>query len=223
VKGSPIWSPDDLWIAYSSPGDQTVRRKRSNGAGEEEVLLRGTAPLRPSDWFGRSILLNDEGAGRGGIDVLSLEGNRERRPYLNNPAHTETRGVFSPNGRWVAYESNETGRFEIYVRPFPDPTGGQSKISSDGGSFARWSPDRKELYYLSPAGILMTASVNIAGDVFTFGQAHELFRTRIPATEMSDLNHPYDVSADGRFLMRVPGEEELGPITILLNWRPDKK
>jgi hypothetical protein len=131
--------------------------------------------------------------------------------------------VFSPNGRWVAYESNESGRFEVYVRPFPDPSGGQSKVSTDGGSFARWSPDGRELYYLAPAGALMTVPVNIAADVFTHGAARELFRTRIAATEMADVVHPYDVSADGRFLMRVPPEEEGSPITVLLNWRPEKK
>jgi Tol biopolymer transport system component len=157
------------------------------------------------------------------ITVVSLDGKRESRPYLANPAYTETRGVFSPNGRWVAYESNESGRFEIYVRPFPDPSGGQSKVSTDGGSFARWSADGRELYYLSPAGALLAVSVNIAADVFTHGAARELFRTRIAATEMADLIHPYDVSSDGRFLMRVPGEEEVSPITVLLNWSPEKK
>ena len=131
--------------------------------------------------------------------------------------------MFSPNGRWVAYESNESGRFEVYVRTFPDPSGGQSKVSTAGGKFARWSPDGRELYYLEPAGALMTVPVNIAADVFTHGAARELFRTRIAATEMADVVHPYDVSADGRFLMRVPGEEEVSPITVLLNWSPEKK
>ena len=68
----------------------------------------------------------------------------------------------------------------------------------------------------------MAVSVNTAGDVFSHGQAHELFRTRIPATEMNDVIHPYDVSKDGRFLMRVPAEDEIPPITILLNWNPEK-
>ena len=68
----------------------------------------------------------------------------------------------------------------------------------------------------------MAVPVNIAADVFTHGAAHELFRTRIAATEMADVVHPYDVSADGRFLMRVPGEEEVSPITVLLNWNPEK-
>jgi serine/threonine protein kinase/Tol biopolymer transport system component len=223
-KAAPLWSPDGQWIAFFVFADGSIRRKRSNGAGDEETLFPRSSPGL-SDWSpdGRTILVSDGGSPNANIDVLPLEGKRESRPYLANPAYMETRGVFSPNGRWVAYESNESGRFEIYVRPFPDPSGGQSKVSTDGGKFARWSADGRELYYLAPAGTLMAVPVTIAADVFTHGAAKELFRTRIAATEMADVVHPYDVSADGRFLMRVPGDEEDGPITVLLNWSPEKK
>jgi dipeptidyl aminopeptidase/acylaminoacyl peptidase len=163
-KLTPIWSPDEQWIAFSGFRDGDVRRKRSNGTGEEETLFSLATRRALSDWSpdGGSIL-----AGRAGdIEVLSLEGKSESRPYLADPAYLETQGVFSPNGRWVAYQSNESGRFEIYVRPFTDPAGGQSKVSTDGGSFALWSPDGSELYYLSPAGALMAVPVNIAAEVF---------------------------------------------------------
>jgi hypothetical protein len=219
-KYPAIWSPDSLWLAFASFADGSLRRKRSNGAGDEEVLLpEGFRQV--TDWSpdGKFLLLNAPG----NIEVVPLEGPREPQPYLANPDYQETQGVFSPNGNWVAYESNESGRYEIYVRPFPDPAGGQSKVSSDGGSFARWSPDGRELYYLSSAGVLMAVPVNIGGDVFTFGPAQELFRTRIPATEMNDVVSPYDVSADGRFLMRVAGEAEIRPITVLLNWSPERE
>jgi Tol biopolymer transport system component/tRNA A-37 threonylcarbamoyl transferase component Bud32 len=222
-KGTPLWSPDGQWIAFFAFADGSLRRKRSNGTGNEETLFAGVSGT-PTDWSpdGTSILFNS-GAQSADLNVLALGGKREVRPYLTNPDHVETRGVFSPNSRWVAYDSNESGRFEVYVRPFPDPSAGQSRVSVDGGRFARWSRDGRELYYLSPAGTLMVLSVNIAADVFTHGTARELFRTRIAATEMDDLHHPYDVSADGRFLMRVPPQEEVSPITVLLNWDPEKK
>jgi serine/threonine protein kinase/Tol biopolymer transport system component len=224
-KLTPVWSPDGQWVAFASFADGSVRRKRSNGAGNEDTLFPGPTLNGLSDWSqdGGSILISDSGSQTADLTVLSLDGKQESRPYLANPAYVETRGVFSPNGRWVAYESNESGRFEIYVRPFPDPSRGQSKVSTDGGKFARWSTDGRELYYLSPAGALMAVRVNIAADPFSHGAATALFRTRIAATEMADVVHPYDVSADGRFLMRVPGEEEVSPITVLLNWSPEKK
>ena len=101
-------------------------------------------------------------------------------------------------------------------------SGGRWRVSSDGGSFARWRPDGGELYYLTPAGFLMEVPVNTAGDEFTHDAARKLFPTRMAATEMTDVNNPYNVSADGRFLMRVPGEDVVNPITVLLNWNPVK-
>jgi serine/threonine protein kinase/Tol biopolymer transport system component len=222
-KIGPVWSSDGLWVAFVSLPDGSIRRKRSNGTGDEEILFRGFQG-DISDWSpdGKWMLLS-KGAESTDISVLSLEGKRELAAYLANPAYSETRGAFSPNGRWVAYESNESGRFEIYVRPFPNSSGSQSKVSSDGGSFARWSSDGRELFYLSPSGVLMAVPVNITGDVFNHGAPHELFRTRIAATEMADVLSPYNVTVDGRFLMRVPGDEDASPITVLLNWSPERK
>ena len=216
-KLAPIWSPDGRWVAFTAFQDGSLRRKRSDGAGDEEILLPMGAG-RSTDWSPDGTwILRDVGSD---IELLSLDGDRETRPYLNDATYVEARGVFSPDGRWVAYESDQSGRFEIHVRPFPDPSGGQSKVSSDGGSFARWSADGRELYYLSPAGAMMAVTVDAAGDVFRFDQARELFRTRIAAVEMAELLSPYDVSEDGRFLMRVPGEAALDPITVILNWSP---
>lgn len=130
-----------------------------------------------------------------------------------------TSSVPCPDGRWVAYESDESGRFEVYVRSFPDGSG-QSKVSSDGGSFAHWSPDGNELYYLSTTGVLMAVPIDTMGDVFRYEPARELFQTRITATTLADPVHPYDVGPHGRFLMFVPVEEIPNPITVILNWSP---
>jgi hypothetical protein len=99
-----------------------------------------------------------------------------------------------------------------------DASGSQLKVSLDGGGFARCNSNGRELYYLSPSGALMAVQANINEPVFSHRPAQGLFRTRIAATEMADLAPPYDVSKDGRFLMRVPGDEQLRPITVLSNW-----
>jgi Tol biopolymer transport system component len=220
---TPIWSPDSLWIAFNSFLEGNTRRKRSNGVGKEEVLFSTSSGGTLSDWSGEWILQDKGVSPSVDIEVLSVEGKRESRLYLSNPSYEERRGVFSPNGRWVAYESNQSGRFEIYVRPFPDSSGDPFKISVDGGNFARWNPNRRELHYLSPSGALMTVPVNIDEPVFTHKAPAVLFPTRIGATELVDSVPPYDVSKDGRFLMRVPGDENSRPITVVLNWSPRRK
>ena len=225
-KRSAIWSPNGLWIAFRSTsadgGVHSVRRKRSNGTGVEDTLLREFSGVL-SDWYGTSILLDKPVPPfSGDIEVLASEGSHESHPYLANPSYTERRGKFSHNGKWVAYESDESGRFEIYVRPFPDPSKCQKKVSTDGGTFALWSWDDRELYYLSPAGILMAVPVNTSGDIFSPGSLMSFFPHGLSRRTWTSL-YPYGVSKDGRFLMRVPAEDELSPITVLLNWSPDKK
>jgi hypothetical protein len=222
AKVSPIWSPDGLWVAFRAAGEN-VRRKRSSGAGEEQVLFPKDN-LNPSDWYGDSILATRfPGTPTRDIEVLSVGKNIDSRPYLADPNYSEANGVFSPDGRWVAYQSDESGRFEIYVRPFPDASGSQSKVSSEGGRFARWSPDGKELYYLSAAGVLMAVRVNITGADFHYETPKVRFRTRIDAIFLVDIFHNYDVSQDGRFLMYVPPEGARSPITVILNWSPSTK
>jgi eukaryotic-like serine/threonine-protein kinase len=216
-KQGPIWSPDGMWVAYRAAGEN-LRRKLSSGAGEEEVLLDGPGTPLPTSWSrdGSAILLSTMS---NDIEYLSLD-DMATHPFVADPRRSEVRGVFSPDGRWVAYESDESGRFEVYVRSFPDGSG-QSKVSSDGGSFARWSPDGTELYYLSATGVLMALNVDTTGDVFGYEPARPLFSTRIAATTLGDLVHPYDVGPDRRFLMFVPVEEVPNPITVILNWNPD--
>jgi serine/threonine-protein kinase len=124
------------------------------------------------------------------------------------------------NGRWVAYTSNESGRDEVYVRPFPQ-LGGQWQIAIGGGAMPRWRSDGKELYCLAPDKKLMAATVSGTGRTFVTGTPEALFQTRMaPANNRQS----YDVGRDGRFLIVTQLDDaSTEPIHLLLNWRPPGK
>jgi dipeptidyl aminopeptidase/acylaminoacyl peptidase len=132
-----------------------------------------------------------------------------------NTQFAEAPGQFSPDGRWVTYSSNESGRSEVYVVPFPGG-GGKWQIST-GGSNPRWSRNGSEIVYLSLDNTLMAADVNGKRNGFEVGSVVPLFRTRIAPTR-----YEYDVSADGqRFLINmVPEQTTASPITVVVNWAP---
>ena len=144
------------------------------------------------------------------IWILPLAGDRKPFPFLRTP-FDEGPALFSPDGRWIAYNSDETGRNEIYVAPFPGP-GGKWQVSSDGGSNPRWRRDGTELFYVSPDQKVMAVGVR-AGPGFKSAAPVPLFAARF-------LNHLYyDVSADGqRFLVETEVPEEPTPLTLVVNW-----
>ena len=150
--------------------------------------------------------------------ALPLAAERKPYPFLSTQFF-EGQGVFSPDGKWVAYQSNESGRNEIYVRPFPGP-GGQWQISTGGGTSPRWRADGKELYYVAPDNKLMAAAAAVQGGTFVPGTPAALFQIH-PAR---GINKPqYDVSRDGRFLINTELQEtSTEPIHLLLNWHPPK-
>ena len=173
-----------------------------------------------------------------GFDLwaLPLEGDRKPLVFLN-ASFAERQGVFSPDGRWVAYASNESGRFEIYVRPFQGAgatsalgtASGQWQVSTAGGIWQRWRPDGKELYYIAyiaPDGKMMAAPIAVNGTTtLDVGAPVALFQTRIVGGGTSiDLGRQYDVAADGRFLINVATNEAIAwPITLILNWAAGSK
>ena len=162
--------------------------------------------------------------------VVPMVGEHTPSVFLKTPFN-ETRGVFSPDGRWVAYESNESGRDEVYVRPFVPPgsagstaAGGQWQVSTAGGFMPAWRHDGKELYYLNPAGSMMAAPIAIAGATPEPGAPVVLFPTRIPVGGAdTEPAWQYDVAPDGRFLINNPLDSAAAPITLLMNWRPPAK
>jgi eukaryotic-like serine/threonine-protein kinase len=214
-----VWSPDGSRIAFNArrKGHLDLYQKASSGAGAEEALLADNLDKYPLDWSpdGRFILLRVN-APRTGNDlwVLPLFGDRKAFPFLQTPFNEGT-GRFSPDGRWIVYGSNESGRNEVYVAPFPG-AGGKWQVSAAGGSGPRWGRDGKEIFYLGLDNKLMAATVNGAGSAFEVGAMRGLFGTRAITNQRS----MYDPSPDSqRFLVNTLADEDAAaPITLVVNW-----
>ncbi len=227
-EGAPVWSPDGRLIAFysSRDGPQNLYQKAASGAGEEQLLLKTDQDKYPTDWSrdGRFLLYTEQDSKSAeDLWVLPLTAeaqNPERKPMpFLRTEFSERDGRFSPDGKWVAYQSNETGRYEVYVRTFsPQEPGGGGKwqVSVDGGVEPRWRKDGKELFFHAPDRKLMAVEVK-AGARFQAGVPRPLFQTRI---QQSASIGRYAVTADGRrFLIVSEVEEAFGePATVLLNW-----
>ncbi len=231
-NASPIWSPDGRDIAYGSRrvGKYGLYRRPSNGAGNEEVLLEPSSlmPLMPMSWSadGKSIVYGTLGTKtRRDMWLLPLNGNRKPVALLDSP-FDEARSSLSPDGKWLAYDSNESGRQEIYVRPFPSGAG-KWQVSTSGGASPRWRRDGRELFFsgttVGAAGRLFAADVKAEGPTFVPGAPRELFRVDM-LQPPHEPYHAYAVSADGqRFLFALPvsslSEPAVpSPIAVVLNW-----
>ncbi len=202
-ESTAAWSPDGRRIVFSSDqGNQPqVHVKSASGTGAEEVLIdrRGYS----LDWSrdGRYLLILVGGdASLKDIAVYDFE-RRSSSPLLNS-AFNESGAAFSPNGKWIAYVSDESASRQIYVRSFPD-AGVKVPISTAGGIQPAWSRDGKELFFLAPDTSLMVAEVRESGDRFTVGTMQTLFRTNVEPDRV--IRNNYAVSADGqRFLVMSP-------------------
>jgi Tol biopolymer transport system component len=156
--------------------------KDKNGVGQDDPLL-DPGPVRiPSDWSrdGRHLLYTESSSTKGDLWVLNMDGDRKPVPFLQTP-FDESQGQFSPDSRWIAYTSDESGQDDVYVRPFPSGAG-KWKISTTGGQFPRWRHDGRELFYLSPDRKLMVAAVKAGSGlqpVFEVATPQALFETRI--------------------------------------------
>jgi serine/threonine protein kinase/Tol biopolymer transport system component len=225
---SPVWSPDGLRVAFSTTrsGVYDLFEKPASGAGDEQQILVAAESKAALSWSpdGRFLLYGTQDPKTGAdLWALPLMGERKPFPVVRTPFE-EAAGQFSPDGRWVAYQSNESGRTEIYVRPFPGPAG-QWQVSTAGGSQPRWRPDGKELFYVAPDARLMAVPMSVEANSQTLepGAPVPLFPTRLAsgANILSGAlsKAQYAVAPDGRFLLNAAVDEgTASPITVVLNW-----
>ncbi len=148
-----------------------------------------------------------------------MTGDRKPVAVVNGPFE-ERSGQLSPDGHWIAYQSNESGQFEIYLQPFLG-AGSKWQVSTAGGIDPRWRADGKELFFIALDRKMMAAPVHVAHATVEIGSAVALFATRIVTGGLANLKPQYAVARDGRFLINVRTEESgLSPITLILNWKP---
>jgi eukaryotic-like serine/threonine-protein kinase len=214
-----IWSPDGSRIVWASnrSGNFDLYEKEASRTGQDKLLLQSVDYKFPTDWSrdGRYILYRQiDPKTKYDLWVLPLFGKREPFPFLRTEAN-ETAGVFSPDGRWIAYSLDESGRYEVYVESFPE-RGGKRQISTTGGSGPRWRGDGKELYYHTPDGKLMAAPVTDSANL-AVGAPVALFEFRPSSSQIAPF---YSVSRDGqRFLLSTIVEtEKNAPLTVVVNW-----
>jgi Tol biopolymer transport system component len=226
---APIWSPDGTQILFASVrnGPPSLYMKPASGSSNEDLLLNKRRAGIATDWSadGKFILyreINDKS--KFDLWILPLEGDRTPKPFLQDD-FDKGGAKFSPDGKWVAYYSDESGQYQVYVQPFPGP-GGKYQVSSSGGINPVWRRDGKELFYVASDGKLMAVKVK-EGSGFEAVSAKPLFDTRVRGTGILGISSRdnYAVSRDGqRFLMNDRTDVSTAPpLTVVLNWTADLK
>jgi Tol biopolymer transport system component len=213
-NSSPVWAPDGGSIVFEStnPSAAGLYWIRSDGSGEPQRLSDGKLGERPSSFSpdGKRLAFSQIGNG-GSQDIFTarIEGDpghpRLGKPelFVGTPA-VEGAPMFSRDGRWLAYQSNESGIFEVYVRPFP-PTGGRWQISTGGGTFPVWSRDGHELLFKAVDRRVMAVSYTAKGDSFVAGRPRVWSEIRGP--DMGPIS-TYDLAPDGKRLAAIVGNDE---------------
>jgi serine/threonine protein kinase/Tol biopolymer transport system component len=222
---APVWSPNGKEIIFASDRDSThgIYRKPATGAGSEKVVFKSPEPKVPTDWSrdGRFLLFNQfDPKTSDDIWWMPLTGDAQPSKYLKTE-FSESGARFSPDGRFVAYESNASGRVEVYVRPFPDSNSGQWIVSRGNGVQPRWRLDGKELFYRDPnTNSIMAVDVTL-NPTFNASVPKELFRF---VGFFGGAANRFDVSGDGQMFIRntLAGENDpktpQAPMTVVLNW-----
>ena len=209
----PVWTPDGRRLVYNSArgSGPTLFWQPADGTGAAEALGNGFPSGMTPD--GTRVLLSI-----GGRDqlMLAVDGPRSVQPLVQTPFN-ERNGVVSPDGRWLAYESDSSGRFEVYVRPFPNVSAGQWLVSTAGGARARWASGGEELFYETPGGALMAVRVGPGGGIWSAGSPTRVIEG--PYLTVGGSIRNYDVSPDGRRFLMVKASPAFAPqIIVVQHW-----
>jgi dipeptidyl aminopeptidase/acylaminoacyl peptidase len=226
---NPVWTPDGRRLVYASSrlGAANLWWQRADGSGAATQLTTGGNNQYPGSWdpSGRFLAFSETRPQTGNdVLILHLEGDEESgwKPgeptvFLNGPS-TEQQPRFSPDGRWLAYQSNESGTFEIYVRPFPGPGGAKTPISTGGGTNAVWSRQH-ELLYLAPDGRIMMVPYTAAGEAFQAERPRLWSETPIRVRQSDGAS--FDLDRDGKRVVMAPvTQATAGPthVTLIFNF-----
>ena len=215
---APIWSPDDKQIVFmrTQASSANLFVIDSASAGTEHSLYSSSTLKFPSSWSpdGRTLFYTETPVGFG-VSQLPLQSDAKPQEFLPKVLTTSS-ATFSPDGRWVAYVSQESGRSEVFVTQFPGPKG-KWQISTNGGSEPIWRRDGKALFYWGSDHAFTEAQLAIQGEQFQVTALHPLFRASMPVVPAGSPT--YDVSADGqRFIVNVTPSVEEQPLTLITNW-----
>jgi len=223
-----VWSPDGSYLVFGSVQfNKGFFRKPANGAAAEEFLLQVGGNATPLDISpdGKLLVYSDTGGNtKDDLWLLPLQGEHKPAKYLDTPFE-ERQAQFSPDGKWMAYSSDESGQVQVYVQPVP-ATGAKRQISTQGGSGPRWRRDGKELYYISADAQLTAVPVKFGAGTFDVDAPLRLFERSLATARTSTADFErrilYQPSADGqKFLALVPADGETRPpppVTIWMNW-----
>ena len=217
----PVWSPDGHRVAFASNrhGATDLYEHSADGTGIDSLVLRSDWTTSVSDWSadGQSLVFTREGERQRDLWRLTLGDGSGKPQQITDTPWNELQAQFSPDGGWVAFTSDQSGTWEVFVRQLAgDRT---ARVSLNSGTQPQWRADGRELFYLSLRGELMAVEVMLSDAGARIGAAKRLFHTNITTTLVDRRNH-YVVSRDGqRFLVVLSPEEEAPPpITVVLNW-----
>jgi serine/threonine protein kinase/Tol biopolymer transport system component len=227
IDGAPVWSPSGDRIGFYSTrrGGNALYTKPSDGSGEEKELRTPFENAVPLDWSsdGQFLLCAvPHPTNLSDLWAIPLFGDRKPLPVVQTP-FDDVQGQFSPDARWIAYTSNESGRYEVYVTPFPGP-GGRMPLSTAGGIYPRWRRDGKEVFYIAPDNRMMAVSIDLTAVPLRPGAPVALFATNLATggnvgTTGYLSRAEYAVAADGRFLLNVRvGDLTSSRITVVQHW-----